>query len=62
VVEPVDPLNRGVLDAIDAFHDPRRQITSVLYRPTTASAVESSYESPADPTDGASSVSSDRSV
>jgi len=37
-VEPVDPLQRRVLDGVDVAPRPRRRTTSVLYNPITVSA------------------------
>jgi hypothetical protein len=38
VVEPVDPLQGGVLEVVDALPGPRRRISSVLYSPMIVSA------------------------
>jgi hypothetical protein len=50
VVEPVDPLQGGILDLVQALQGPRRPISSVLYRPMIVSASALSYESPREPT------------
>jgi hypothetical protein len=38
VVEPVDPLQGGVLDVVETLPGPRRRISSVLYSPMMVSA------------------------
>ena len=62
VVEPVDPLQGGVLDLIQGLPGPRRRTSSVLYRPMMVSANALSNESPREPTEATAPASASRSV
>jgi hypothetical protein len=62
VVEPVDPLQGGVLDLVQALPGPRRRISSVLYRPMIVSAKALSKLSPREPTEVTAPASASRSV
>jgi hypothetical protein len=60
VVEPVDPLQGGLLDLIKTFQGPRRRISSVLYSPMIVSASAWSNESPREPTEVTAPASASR--
>jgi hypothetical protein len=62
MVEPVDPLQGGVLDLVEALPGPRRRISSVLYRPMIVSARALSKLSPREPTEATAPASASRSV
>ena len=62
VIEPVDPLQGGVLDVVEALPGPRRRISSVLYSPMIVSARALSNESPREPTEVTAPASASRSV
>ena len=62
VVEPVDPLQGGVLDLVEALPGPRRRISSALYSPMIVSARALSNESPREPTEVTAPASANRSV
>jgi hypothetical protein len=62
VVEPVDPLQGGVLDLIKTLPGPRRRTSSVLYRPMIVSASALSNESPREPTEVTAPASASRWV
>jgi len=62
VVEPVDPLQGGVLDVVDALPGTRRRMSSVLYSPMIVSASALSNESPREPTEATAPASARRSV
>jgi hypothetical protein len=62
VVEPVDPLQGGVLDLVQALQGPRRRIGSVLSSPMIVSARALSNESPREPTEVTAPAAANRSV